>query len=126
MKVRAMIAVEYEINDENLVEAYGTSDHREVLAQEKALLNGEEGQGDYLHMTLDGADRVTVISVTEVETAPFQIGDLIETTDSGNRYRVVCSYNDGMADLRDIALDKVWYAVRMDQGDWRKVEETDE
>lgn len=65
MRIRATVEVEYEL-PAKLTEAYGTEDHNIVLALERGFLDGDDGQGDYLMMQLEGADVVRILKVEEL------------------------------------------------------------
>lgn len=68
MRVRATVVIEYDLPDEeSWQDAYGTTDQGEVLAKEAEFLEGDEGQGDYLQMTIGAADAVQIIEVVRDE-----------------------------------------------------------
>lgn len=64
MKVEALVKVVYTVVPSD--EAYGTTDHAEIVQKEREWLDGEDGQGDYLIAVLESADLVKVVKTEEV------------------------------------------------------------
>lgn len=65
MRIRITAVIEYDVDEEHLADAYGTTDPVEVIEVEQRLIDGVDGQGDYFMSMLGYADVVS----TKVERA---------------------------------------------------------